>query len=884
MRERLMRLFAVGRRGRRDAELDEELQFHVDELTAAFERQGLDRNSAREAAERELGGIDRTKQAWRDQRTWPAVEELLQDVRFGVRVLRRSPALSVGAGLMLAVAIAASVSVFAVVDAVLLAPLPYGRPWQLVALFENFVPMHAATVSVAPGNFLEWRDRARSISAMTAIEQRQQNLTSDGDPQQVSVAAVSEGFAPTVEVSPTIGRMFSPSEFQPGRDDVAMIGYGLWSARFGRDARVVGRKIVLDDRPYTVIGVMPAGFLFPAPGPELWTPLPMTAADRENRSGKGLGVVARLRDGVSIAAAERELHGIAEVLKHDYPKTNGAFGITVQPAREALVGDTSKVLATMLAAVGLLLLVACANIGGLLLTHGMARSREIAIRAALGADRWRVIRQLLTESVVLSLVAGAVGVALAWAAQPLLARLRPTDFLAWKPIWIDGRALGFAVAAAVGSAALFGTLPAIAAARFRLIETASMRSGGRAAARARQTLIAFELALAFVLVAVAVLVGETLYRLTSTDLGFDPDGVVTMSLSLPAGRYTNAAKIDAFYDAVFERIRALPSVRAAGATHALPLSGYTSVRPYRVFGAATHDERPPVAHYRIVTPGYVEAMRIPVRAGRSFTASDTADHPLAIVINETLRREAFGEAPAIGARMSFGGGEGNNAQWGEVVGVVADVRHFGASAPATAEMYWPSAQLSRVASETLHRLRRSTTIVIRTDGDPLAVVPAVRAAVRAVDPDQPIATVRTMASLVGASLWLSRASVWLMSIFGSAAALFALLGVFASASYAVAQRRRELAVRLALGAAPGSVARTAVRGALAASIAGILAGLAIIGIAGRALQSLFAGMPSLDVRTLGAAGIALATATAIACWSPARRAARVDPIQALRTE
>jgi len=880
MREWMMRLLAVGRRGRRDAEFEDEIRFHLDELTGRYRTSGLDPADARAAAERELGGVNRARQAWRDQRTWPPLEELLQDVQYGWRVLRRSPALALGAGLMLTIAVAATTSVFAVVDAVLLAPLPYGRAGRLVVINEAFLPADAPNVSVAPGNFMEWRDRARSLQAMTAVDGRLQNLTSDGDPEQVSVAAVSNGFAETVGRSPLLGRHFTPGEFEPGRGNVVLIGYGLWRRRYGADPSILGRSIVLDDRSYTVVGVMPPGFLFPSPQDAVWTPLPLTADLRDNRTGHQWFVMARVRDDVSMIAASRELHDVAADLRREYPASNGEWGVMLTPARQSMVGDTATLLTAIMGAVGMLLVVACANIAGLLLTRGFGRSRELAIRTALGATRWRIVRQLLTESFVLAVAAGAAGVAIAWLAQPVLAGLRPADFLAWKPIAIDVRAVIFALLTTTTAAVLFGTLPAIVVSRGRLSQAASARTGGRGMTRARQALVALELALAIVLVIGAALLAQTLARVTAVDLGFVPNGVVSMSVSLPVTRYADAGRVNRFYNELLDKMRALPGVRAAGAIQRLPLSGSTSVRPYRVEGAAA-TERPPVAHYRIVTPGYFETMRIPLRAGRTFTAFDTAEHPLAVVINETLRRQAFGDRNPIGARMSYGG---DLARWGDVIGVIGDVRHFGPSTQAPPEMYWASPQLDALSSETLQRARRQLTLVVSTAGDPLAVVPAVRAAMREVDPDQPIATIRTMSSLVGASLWLSRASTWLLTIFGGAAATFALLGVFAAASYAVAQRRRELAVRLALGAAPSSVARTAITGALGASLVGIVAGTLAAAALGRAIDSMLVGVTRTDVRTLAASCVALALATVAACWGPARRAAHVDPIQALRVE
>ena len=883
MREWLMRLLAVGRRGRRDAALDEELRFHVEELARTFERRGLDRAAARDAAERELGGVERTRQAWRDQRTWLPLEELLQDVGYGLRRLRRSPGLTLLAALMLGVGIAATTSLFTVVDAVLLAPLPYARAGQLVVLFEDYLTQHAPNVSVTPGNFLEWQARAKTVAAMTAIDQRQQNLTSDGDPTQVNVGAVTRGFAATIGVQPIAGRLFSEGEFEPGRERVAIISHAIWMSRYG-GAPVDGRSLILDDVPYQIVGVMPPGFLFPTPQQQIWVPRPLTPDDRENRTGHTLFAMARVRDGIAIADASRELHDIAESLRREFPASNREWGVTVIPAREALVGQTGVVLTAMMGAVALLLLVACANVAGLLLTHGVSRSRELAVRAALGASRARIVRQLLTESLVLAAIGATVGVLLAWSAQPLVDALRPDGFLTWKAVTIDARALMFSSAVAIVCGVLFGTAPALVASRVTIASAASKRTAGRGASRLRQTLVAVEMALAVVLVAGAALLAQTLAHVIAVDPGFDPDGVVSMTVSLPATRYEEDTRVDLFYQTLFDRLRALPGVRAAGAIQALPLSGNTSVRPYSIDGSPI-TLASPVAHYRIVLPGYVEAMRIPVRAGRPFTDRDTADRPLVALINETLARQAWGSRDPIGSRITFGGASG---RWAEVVGVVGDVRHFGAGLPPAPEMYWPAPQIDAVSAggaETLRRMRRGLTLVVSVSaGDPMAIVPAVRASVRDVDPAQPIANVRTLTSLMSASLWLSRASAWLLSLFGGAALVFALLGVFGASSYAVAQRRRELAVRLALGAEPRAVVRLVLTSALAGAGAGILVGVALEMALAKSLQALLVGVRPGDPATLAAVGAALAIATALATWIPARRAARIDPIQALRVD
>ncbi len=880
MREWFTRLLAVGRRGRRDRQLDDELQFHLEGLAAAFERQGLPPEDARRQAERELGGVGRTKQAWRDQRTWLPLEELLQDARYGLRVLWRTRGVTAAAVLTLALAVAATTSVFAVVDAVLVAPLPYRDAGRLVAISEYYRPMHADGVSVASGNFLDWHDRAHAFAAITAVERRQQNLTRDGEPEQVSVAAVTEDFEPTVGVQPVVGRALTASDFSAGHDAAALISHRLWVSRYGSDPAIIGKTLTLDDRTYTAIGVMPAGFMFPEPAYDVWIPLVMTAADRANHGGHTLLAVGRMRPGVDLAAAGADLHAVAESLRRQHPDTNRDWDVTIQAARDALVGKAAEVLVAVMTAVVLLLLVACASVSGLLLVRGLSRARELALRTAIGASRWRLARQLLTESLLLALLGGTAGLAAAWAAQPLLAALRPSDLLAWKPIAIDGRAAIFALAASIAAGLITGTAPVFVAWRSDIGALAAARAAGRGGSRARQALIAFEMALAFSLVAAAALLGRTLARLTSTDLGIVPDRVVTMAVSLPEGRYSSDASVDSFYDRLFERLRALPGVRFAGATAELPLSGNSSVRPYQIPGGPTGRDRP-IAHYRIVTPGYINAMGIRLVRGRTFDANDAAGRPLAVLVNERLASQAWNGRDPVGQRITFGG---TTDLWAEVVGLVGNVRHFGAGEGTPPEMYWPAAQIDDAPGQTLRLMRRNMSLAISAAGDPLVLVPSIRAAVQAVDPEEPVATVRTVNSLVDESLKLPRASAWIVSVFGAAALLFALLAVFGAGSYAVVQRRRELAVRLALGASPQAISRLVARGALSGAVIGLLAGLGLTLAFARAMASLFVGATAPPPALLAVVGAAIAACVTIACWLPARRAGRIDPMQALRLD
>jgi putative ABC transport system permease protein len=803
------------------------------------------------------------------------MDTLLQDLRYAVRTLLRSPGFTLVAALTLALGIGANTAIFSVVNAALLRSLPYPDPDRLVQVWQDSPSRGIASFPFSPGDFADLRSQARTLSGVAAIQSSSFNLTGDGEPVRVGAARVSASFFDVLGRRPTLGRGFAAAEEREGADHVAVIGQGLWKQRFGGDRRVVGRTLLLNGERYTIVGVVSTGVAIPR-DVELWVPWALTAQDLANHGGHYATVVGRLAPGATMERAWQELSAVGARIAAQHPDTNTGFGMHLVPLRDELVRQVRPALLVLFAAVGLLLLIACANVSNLLLARAASRSREIAVRAALGAGRWRLVRQLLVESVVLGLAGGAAGLLLAAWGVGLIVRAAGDALRLPTAVSIDGGVLAFTFAVAVLTGVLFGLVPALHASRLDLHET--LKEGGRSGtgdarrARSRALLVVAETALAMVLLVGAGLLVKSFATLAGTDPGFRVEHVLTGSIDLPQAAYGTPERQAAFFRALDERAAAIPGVRSAGAATTLPLSGATARIGFHVVGT------PPAAPgeqtatgYDVVTPGYFEAIGIPLRRGRTFTARDDAHAPGAVVINEAMARRYFAGQDPIGRRMTL---TDSDTMPREVVGVVGDVRHEGLGEEPSPAVYVSQLQ----APVPFMRY------VLRTAGDPARAAAALRREVAALDGRVAVGEVRTMAQVVADSVASPRLSMVLLGIFAALGIVLAAIGLYGVVSYSVASRSQEIGIRMAMGARPKDVVRMVVRQGVGMTAGGLVLGLLGAFAATRLLRSMLVGVSATDPAVFAAVPLLLMAVALAATWLPGRRATRLDPMAALRQE
>jgi putative ABC transport system permease protein len=804
------------------------------------------------------------------------------DLRYAARVLARHPGFSVPAALALALGIAAATVIFGAVDAVLLRPLPYADPERLV------VVLHDGRHPVAPGSFDEVRRQARSFDAVGAAEWWTVNLARDGAAESVPGLRMTAATLALTGGRPLLGRLFVAEEEQPGRELVVLLGHALWQRRFGGDPAVVGRAVRLDGNLYTVVGVMPPGFAFPpfwARGAELWAPLAL--GDRlASRSGRSLRLFARLAPGVPLERAREELDGIVARVEAQHPAT--MKGLAVRPLRDVVVHGVRPALLVLLGAVGLLLLTACANVAHMLLARAASRSREMALRGALGAGRGRVVRQLLTESLLLAALGAAGGIGLAVLGVRLLVAWRPPSVPRIETMAIDARLLALAVVVSLACGLAFGLAPALSAARRDL--AGALRQGGRGASAGpgrrglRDSLVASEVALALVLLVGAGLLMRSLLALHAVDLGFDPKGLLTAVVSLRGSEASAPARRAAFYGEALERVRALPGVADVSAINHVPLAGDIWGRQFQVAGrppAAPGDS--PGAAYRVVLPGYFRTMRLPLLRGRDFDERDARGQPGVVIVNQALAAAQWPGQDPVGRSITLDDPARPDAEWLTVVGVAANAVRREWAAPPAAELYLPYLQTTAYLEGEGGHLEY-LTLAVRAEGDPQALAPALRAAVAALAPDAAVSRLQTMESAMAQQLSEPRLYVVLLAGFASVALALAAIGIYGVVGYTVSQRRQEIAIRMALGARSadvvGLVLGDGMRTVALGAAFGLLGSLAL----GGALSSLLHGVRPSDPPTLAAVVLLLGGVALAATYVPTRRAVSVRPLQALRDE
>jgi putative ABC transport system permease protein len=809
------------------------------------------------------------------------METLWHDLRYGSRMLLKKPGFTAVVVLTMALGIGANTAIFSLINAVLLNPLPFRDPEQLVMVWEDASFAGFPQNTPAPANYVDWKTQNQVFDEMAATADRSYNLTGDGEPEKVEAKAVSANFFSLLGINPVLGRTFNPEEDKPGQSKVVVISYGLWQSRYGGERSIIGRDILLDGEARTVVGVMPAGFQFLDKEVGLWVPLDLQPEDWANRNGHYLEVVARMKPGVTPQQADADVRNITERIAHDHPNEASELKGFAQPLRQQLTGEVRTLLTVLLVAVGFVLLIACANVAGLLLSRAASRGREMAVRIALGASRWRAVRQLLTESLLLSFLGSGLGLLLALWSFEFLQQLIPPSMALSSGLRIDTKALVFTLVISVLTGVLCGLAPALQASRVNLNETmkqGSARTGfGAGNRRLRSALVATEIALALMLLVGAGLLIQTFYKLQNQYSILQPEKVLTMRTVLPEKRYKEHPHRVIFYDQVLERVKALPGVVSAGYTTSVPLAwkgGTNGFAPEGrpVIGSLSYD-----ANHRQVSADYFKAMGIALRQGRYIEESDTAQSQPVAAINETMAREYWPGENAVGKRFKIGDPD-SDQPWITVVGIVADVKQMGLEAPVKAEMYLPYRQHPDSPWYTPRDL------VIRTSTQPTSLVAAIRHEIQAVDPAQPVSNIRTMDEILGEESAQRRVGMTLVAAFAALALLLASLGIYSVLSYFVVQHTQEIGVRLALGARARDILALVLRKGMVMALIGIGVGLVGAFALSRLMASLLFGVSATDSTTFAAVALVLGSVAVLACYLPARRATKVDPMVALRYE
>jgi putative ABC transport system permease protein len=801
------------------------------------------------------------------------MDSLIKDIRYGLRGLLKRPGFTVIALVALALGIGANTAIFSLVNAVVLRPLPFPEPDRLVWVYGN-IRSGGNRASVSPPDFLDYRAQNKTFAQLAASGTMplSVNLTGSGEPEQVRASAVTGNYFDAFAVTPALGRGFTLENEKTGNNQVTVLSHAFWQTHFAGDPEIINKSITIDSKSYQVIGVMPAGLSLPQSA-ELWLPMSFDGPDMQRRKAHFLRPIGRLKPGVSLVQAQSDTDQIAAQLAEQFPDSNTGWNLRLLSLREQLVGGSRTTVFILLGAVAFVLLIACANVANLLLVRAAAREREIALRTALGASRMRIVRQMLTESLLLSLLGGALGSLLAvWGVQ-LLVSLTADSLPSTVKVNIDATVLGFTLLISLATGLLFGLAPAFRTLKVNL--TDSLKDGARGSEgtlrnRTRSLLVVVESAVAVILLIGAGLLVRSLIALQKVNPGFDANNVLTLRIDLPSKKYEGEGKFANFFEQLQTRVGSLPGVQSVGTVSELPFSGQLNDMPFTVEGrpAVTIDQAFD-ADSRAVNENYFSALRIPLFRGRNFTAQEVRQSDNVIIVSQQLVDAVFPDEEPLGKRLI---GDMSKQRF-EIVGVVGDIRHRSLAGPPFPAMYFP-------ARDTGGRMN----LVIRTQGDPLSIVGGVRKEVQALDPDQPIAAVRKMSDWVESSVAEPRYRTTLLGLFAALATILAAMGIYGVMSYSVAQRTHEIGVRMALGARQRDVLQLVVRQGMLLTLVGV--GLGLLGALAltRVMQSLLFGVTAKDPFTFGAVAALLLAVAFVACFIPARRATKVDPLIALRYE
>lgn len=883
----------------RENAIVEELAQHLDESYAELLAGGVSEADAYRQVRAELHdggllthGLRRVERSTNPEpivlgtnRRTNMIADLWQDLRFGVRMLVKKPGFTLIAAITLALGIGANTAIFSVVYAVLLKPLPYHEPERLVMLWTKLDKIGVEQTWVSEPELLDFREQARLFEGFGMLNGGSYVVTGNGEPEQLLGAEISDNFLDLLGAKVIAGRDFTPEDEQPGAPRVALLSHGFWQRRFGGESSVIGSVINLGGRPATVVGVLPPNFALMLPSEsqeatnlDVWMPYTWDAV-RHTRPHHTLTVIGRMKPGVSLQQAQAEMNAIAARLAPQHYTRTG-FAVKVVSLHGDLVKKQRPALLVLLAAVGLVLLIACANVANLLLQRTAGRASEIAVRAALGARRARIVRQLLTESVMLALLGAALGVLLAvWGVNALPA-LSPADLPRLAEVSVNLPVLTFTCVIATLTGMLFGLVPALRASKTNL--TQALKDGSRSLAggsqRLRSAIVVAEIALSLALLAGAGLLLRSFLKLTEVDPGFDPHNILTVKVNPPRAKYKDGVAVANFYQQLLEKVQALPGVEAAAAIHDLPLSNESLKGQLTFEGVAANGERGNLASSEVdqsaITPDYFKVMKTPLLAGRFFTPQDARGQPLVAIVDETLARRLWPNANPLGRRLTFGRFPEKVETWVEIIGVVRRIRHHRLDADVREHVYFPHAQSAKI----------QMSLVIRAKSDPLSLAGAVRGAAQSLDPDQPVFRIRAMDEVMAGALAPARFMLLLLLIFAGVAAALAVVGIYGVMAHAVTQRTHEIGVRLALGAQASDVLRLVIRQGMKLTLLGVASGLVVALSLTRLLREMLFGVSATDPLTFGSIALLLTCVAWIACFVPARRAAKVDPLVALRFE